>query len=162
MIHAAKPFFDIIPLTPQNIFAMNNIFIQSVNNSYGYFPDFFKKKLIKQHSVPHLLKAYISPKSYILLARQKNQWLGYCIARQSIDEPSSLLWLYVKPETRGSGLGASLVRQVQSKTTANGISSLQLVTHDQEDFFMSQGFQVVRRVPGLLAGVDMSVMEWSS
>ena len=140
---------------------MNILFMQSINTSYSYFPDSFKKTLKSQHNKSNILRAYLSPRSGIILGLYQNILQGYSIFRLDSEEPSTLLWLYVATGARGSGLGSRMVEATHNQVRDYGSSGIRLVTHDQADFFSNHGYVQLRRIPGLLAGVDMTSMELS-
>ncbi len=148
----------IVNMRLQDIAKMNTLFIQSMRADYRYFPPEFRNKLIRDHSVLRLIRAYLSPKSNIILVSVNGVVRGYCVIRLERTEPATLLWLYVDTASRGLGVGKKLVLDAVQRAKSHGSPAMQLVTHDRDDFFMNAGFSRVRRVSGMLAGVDMSIM----
>lgn len=153
-----KGDIHVVCMRLRDISIMNTLFIQSMESDYGYFPPAFKCKLIRDHSPFRLMKAYFSPKSTITLVSANGAIRGYCVIRLERTEPATLLWLYVDSASRGLGVGKRLVLDAVQRAKSYGSPSIQLVTHDRDDFFFHTGFSRVRRVSGMLAGVDMSIM----
>lgn len=142
----------------RDILTMNTLFVHSMKSDYGYFPSEFRNKIIQDHSLPRLTRAYLSPKSSIILATVDGVVRGYCIIRLERTESATLLWLYIDSASRGLGMGKRLVLDAIQRAKLYGSPAMQLVTHDRDDFFLHTGFSRVRRVSGMLAGVDMSIM----
>jgi predicted N-acetyltransferase YhbS len=67
--------------------------------------------------------------------------------------------MYVSPDQRGRKLGESLLRAAIETAESHHARVLQLVTHDKEDFYERYHFTPLRRIPGLIGGADMTVME---
>ncbi len=60
--------------------------------------------------------------------------------------PDLTPWLagvYVAPDHRRSGLGATLVRRVMQEAAALGVARLYLYTHDRMSFYRTLGWQVI-------------------
>lgn len=141
---------------------LNRFFMQSIDEGFDYFNDSFKKTLAKQHNLPRLAKAYLSPKAALFVVKDRAQvdsLHGYCFVRQ--DGPIAYLyWMYVQPAVRGSGLGVRLLDAAMHEARRRKVDSLQLITHDKEEFYARAGFVPIRHVSGLLGGADMVMMEY--
>lgn len=141
---------------------LNKLFIQSIDDGFGYFNSSFKRLLAKQHNLPRLTKAYFSPKAALFVAKdgpQMSKLQAYCFVRQ--DGPIAYLyWMYVHPSVRGMGLGERLLNTAMDEARRRNVDSLQLITHDKEGFYKRAGFVPIRHVSGLLGGADMVMMEY--
>lgn len=140
---------------------LNKLFIQSIDDGFGYFDDSFKETLAKQHNLPRLVKAYLSPKASLFVAKEGSQideLKAYCFVRQD-GLIAYLYWMYVQPSVRGTGLGTRLLDTAMDEARRRNVDSLQLITHDKEAFYQRAGFVPIRHVSGLLGGADMVMME---
>lgn len=150
---------SIRPARINDIIRLNKLFIQSIDTDFTYFSDSFKKKLASQHSIPRLAKAYLSPFAQLILAWDGHELVGYCLLRSEPKSLSYLHWMYVRPDQRGRKLGESLLQAAIETAESHHAHALQLVTHDKEEFYARYHFTPLRRIPGLIGGADMTVME---
>ena len=88
---ADQSSFRVRPMHIGDVPSMNTLFIQSMDIDYDYFPDYFKKKLIRDHSKLKLYRSILSPKSYVLLAAAGHSLIENCIVHLEKAEPATLL-----------------------------------------------------------------------
>ena len=144
----------------RDIAPMHHLFAQSVDDSFTYFPDEYRAKLRRQHNLPRLFKAHISPKAHFLLLGHGMQDIGYCLLRFQQDR-AYIFWMYVDPGFRGIGAGERLLRAAVEQSRLRNMTALELVTYDKEAFYAKYGFVPLRHVAGLVGGVDMVIMEYA-
>lgn len=150
--------YSVRQMRAQDVSNMNTLFVQSMDTDYHYFPNTYKQELIKDHSKLKLLRSILSPKSCVLIANSQQVMVGYCIIRLERLEPATLLWIYVDARARGMGIGRELVSETFRRAKHHRSPAIQLLTHNREEYFAQQGFSTLRRIPGMLAGVDMIIM----
>ena len=76
--------------------------------------------------------------------------VGFCLA---IPGQSRLQALYVHPEHSGLGIGAGLLRAVESRCHAAGIEELELnASFNAESFYPATGYTPIRETTQALAG----------
>lgn len=143
----------------QDIRAMRDIFCRSIDDSFDYFPVDYRNKLRRQHNLPRLAKACLSPKAHFMLLAHGAEDIGYCMVRFQ-QSKAYLFWMYVDPGSRGIGAGELLLQAALKVADSYGKDALQLVTHDKEQFYAKYGFTSLRCVAGLVGGVDMVIMEY--
>jgi ribosomal protein S18 acetylase RimI-like enzyme len=143
-----------------DVFTMNNLFMQSIDDSFTYFPVSFKRRLRREHNIPRLVKAYFSPKAVFLLLSNNGSDVGYCLVRTQANR-ANLLWMFVSPGCRGKHAGEKLLLAALDGARQRDLDAVELVTHDKEDFYSRYGFVAKKRVAGLVGGVDMTIMEHS-
>lgn len=71
------------------------------------------------------------------------------------DGPDRLLRsLVVKPERRGAGFGAAILRAIEQAATDEGVAALYLLTTTAEPFFRRHGYEAAERAaaPDAIAG----------
>lgn len=76
--------------------------------------------------------------------------------------PDLTPWLagvYVAPDHRRTGLGATLVRRVMQEAAALGVGRLYLYTHDRMTFYRTLGWQVI--APYEYRGYLVTVMSYA-
>lgn len=147
------------PVRIQDLAVLNKLFVQSIDTDFTYFTEPFKKTLVQQHNLPRLIKAYLSPHAQPILAWQANQAVGYCLLRSEPQSITYLHWMYIQPDQRGLKLGEMLLQRAIKLAESNQSRVLQLVTHDKESFYQRYNFERRHRIPGLIGGVDMTIME---
>ena len=138
---------------------MHQLIVRSVDDSFTYFSDEYRAKLRRQHNLPRLFKAHISPKAHFLLLGHGMQDIGYCLLRFQQDR-AYIFWMYVDPDFRGIGAGERLLRAAIEQSRLRNMVGLELVTYDKEAFYAKYGFASLRHVAGLVGGVDMVIMEY--
>ena len=116
-----------------------------------------EKRLAKMQA--HLDEVIV-PGTYIATDDDGNLLGSAAIVSSDMDtHPEWSPWLasvYVAPEHRRKGVGASLVRHVMQQARQAGMTTLYLFTPDQEHFYGTLGWQVLVR-EGYL-GHDVVVM----
>lgn len=142
-----------------DVITMNKLFVQSVDDSFGYFPSYYKKKLCKEHNLPRLVKAYFSPKARFSLLSTAGHDIGYCLLRTQANR-AYLYWMYVQSGYRGLRAGEKLLFAALENARHLGMEVVELVTHDKEGFYLKYGFVPIKRITGLVGGVDMTIMEY--
>jgi GNAT superfamily N-acetyltransferase len=142
-----------------DVVKMNNLFVQSVEESFNYFPLYYKKKLCKEHSIPRLIKAYFSPYAHFNLLSLEGRDIGYCLLRTHANR-AYLYWMFVQPDYRGLNAGRSLLFAALDTAQRLGMEAVELVTHDKEGFYIKYGFISIKRIVGLVGNIDMTVMEY--
>lgn len=142
-----------------DIISMNKLFVQSVDHSFEYFPIHYKKKLRKEHNIPRLIKAYFSPKTHFSLLSVDRHDIGYCLLRTQARR-AYLYWMFVQPSFRGLHAGERLLFAALETARRLDMEAVELVTHDKEGFYLKYGFVSIRRIAGLVGGVDMTIMEY--
>lgn len=152
--------FELRGMRLADVFSMNNLFVQSIDDSFTYFPAAFKKRLRREHNIPRLAKAYFSPKAIFMLLSMNDSDIGYCLVRMQANR-ANLLWMFVRPDCRGKHAGERLLLAALKAARQHNLDAVELVTHDREDFYSKYGFVTIRRVAGLVGGVDMTIMEHS-
>jgi GNAT superfamily N-acetyltransferase len=70
--------------------------------------------------------------------------------------------LYVKPEARGRGIGAQLVRAAVARAAAEGIAELFLFTPEHKRFYAQLGWQEIARTALKGTAVDLMRIEPAS
>lgn len=90
------------------------------------------------------------PGTMLLLARERGQPVGFALARVILDD-SELLLLAVRPQARGRGQGAALVRAVADRAKRNGAVRLHLEMREHNPahrLYRHLGFREAGRRPG--------------
>lgn len=143
----------------RDIVPTRDLFYRSIDDDFSYFPLDYRDRLRREHDLARLSKAYLSPRASFILLTNKADRIGYCFLR-FIHSRAYLFWMYVDKEYRGIGGGARLLSSALDEVARHNATKIELVTHDKESFYSKYGFSTRCHVPGLVGGVDMTIMEY--
>lgn len=118
-----------------------------------------QRDVIASHSLPRLAKAQLDNRRILLVARDGNRVVGYCIGAVPQSGPSQLFWLYMEPQHRGTNTGLRLLSRMLKVMELRGAQDIFLATHDHRHYYERQGFKHVRAEDH--DGVSMDIMSFS-
>jgi ribosomal protein S18 acetylase RimI-like enzyme len=137
--------------------ALSRLFAEAVSRNFGYFPEWYQREIVREHSAMHLLLGYLHPSRIILTARDADRNLvGYAIGRAFRGGTGQIYWLYVDPSFRGRNTGLSLLAQMLRSQERKGAHAVSLATHDYRRYYERQGFNHHSQIE--THGVPMDIM----
>ncbi len=146
----------IAPASVTSLRALRQLFVQAVDRHFDYFPVAVQRRVVRDHSLPQLLKATLDPRRVILTAKADGKLIGYAIGAAPTNGPAQLFWLYVDPEFRGSNTGLSLLSRMLKVLAGKGAGEVSIATYDHRSYYERQGFQYVETT--IVNGVQMDIM----
>ena len=135
--------------------ALRNLFVEAVGGHFGYYPLEYRSTILRQNRLYHLALAHLHPRRPVYVAADEGQLLGYVIAGHD-GRAGHIYWLYVDPTSRGQNLGLKLLSKALRDFERQGITRVELNTHDHQRYYRRQGFTPVREWE--LQGVPMTLM----
>jgi predicted N-acetyltransferase YhbS len=142
--------------SPTSLLALNRLFSRAVTQHFSYFPESVQRKVIRDHSIPRLIRATIDPRRVILVAKCEGKIIGYAIGAAPAVGPAQLFWLYVDLKFRGENTGLSLLSRMLKHLAAMGARQVSIATHDHRAYYERQGFKFAEKK--LINGVDMDIL----
>lgn len=102
------------------------------------------------------------PQTWLLLdLKERIIGTGSLLVHDMTDNQELSPWLaniYIHPDYRGHGYGKVIVRHVMAQAQALGFARLYLFTEDQQAFYQTLGWQLLKTQ--LYEGEWVSVMQW--
>lgn len=135
--------------------ALRRLFIEAVGGHFGYYPQEYRELILAQNRMHHLALAHLHPRRPVYVAEQNGRLMGYVIAGRD-GEAGHIYWLYVDPTSRGQNLGLKLLTRALRDFERQGLSRVELNTHDHQRYYGRQGFKTTREWE--LHGVPMTQM----
>jgi GNAT superfamily N-acetyltransferase len=132
------------------------MFTHAVTTHFTYFPEFVRRRVIADHSLPKLLLATLHPRRIVLTARSRGRLIGYAIGAAPAQGPAQLFWLYVDPDHRGANVGLSLLSRMLKLLANRGASIVSLATHDHRRYYERQGFKFLQKAT--VDGVKLDIL----
>jgi ribosomal protein S18 acetylase RimI-like enzyme len=136
--------------------ALSRLFKQAVESHFDYFPPAVRRRVIAEHSVPHLLRATLDRRRVVLVARRGQELVGYCLGAAPTHGPAQIYWLYVNPDARGANLGLNLLSRMLKLLAARGARDISIATHNHRRYYERQGFKFLHQTTA--DGVSLDVM----
>ncbi len=108
-----------------------------------YPTEYISNFLQQAYSTEALLESISNPGSIFLVAKNRNQVIGFCHFDDMGNGPE-LLRLYVIPSGWGAGIGTHLLHLIESSLIARGLSEYFCYVHSQNEigkaFYHKMGF----------------------
>ncbi len=141
---------------------LRRLFTRAVAEDFNYFPEAYRRQVLRDNNLPRLMVAAIRPARILLGSWWDDNLIGYSIAGINGNDTGKIYWLYVAPEGRGQNLGRSLLERSLQVMRRRGMNRVSLVTHNYGDYYTKFGFQTEKRQQ--LYGVPMNIMsyQWPS
>jgi ribosomal protein S18 acetylase RimI-like enzyme len=139
--------------------SLNKLFNYALISDFGYFNNSYLETVSRANRPLKLATAIIHPSRLVLGVYNSSGLVGYSISTIQPNQTAYLFWLYINPNLRGEGIGKQLLNDTESHLLAKKVTLLELVTHNQAEFYLRQGFEKNQVLPDYLAGVDMYAMK---
>lgn len=125
-------------IQPKDWRKFHRLFKKIINEDFGAYPEKMRLDSCKARNI----KKGLGAKKVILVAKNKAKIVGFLIG---VSQPSGLgfiNWLAVKKESRGLGIGNSLIQTWQKKAKAMGCHKLCAETSNLKNktFYEKMGF----------------------
>ncbi|HUD11521.1 MAG TPA: GNAT family N-acetyltransferase [Candidatus Saccharimonadia bacterium] len=124
--------------------ALNRLLTSAVEAHFSYFPASVRRRVIREHSVPKLLRATLDSRRVILVAWSDGKIIGYCLGAAPKAGPAQIYWLFVEPGNRGSNIGLNLLSHMLRLLAAKGARTISIATHDHRRYYERQGFKFLK------------------
>lgn len=134
------------------------LFKRALESDFAYFSPEYREAVARQHSRVKLTVGSIHPQRLFLGAYQQKELIGYSISSYK-DNQSFLYWLFITPQLRKQHLGRELLKQTEHHLCKRGVDSISLVTHNQEPFYTSHGYNTEKEFIDDNSGVKLNSMQ---
>lgn len=98
--------------------------------------------LLERNGLP--TRDLVSSRPEFVVAYDREELIGTG-ALEPYGSTALLRSIVVAPDRRGTGLGQRIVRELEQRARAAGISQLVLLTETAASFFESQGYRIIER-----------------
>jgi ribosomal protein S18 acetylase RimI-like enzyme len=146
------------PIKLGDALKLRRLFKKVLYRDFSYFPGEYLEQVERQNSLYKLGKAIISKNRLLLGLYNKRKLVGYVIADMHDPKENYVFWLYVSPDMRGGGNGADLFNKALDSMSNRGAHSVYLMTHSNEDFYKSFGFDTIHSNSNVFEGITMHEM----
>jgi GNAT superfamily N-acetyltransferase len=136
--------------------ALRRMFVRAVWEHFAYFPADVQRRVIADHSLPHLMLAAVDRRRILLTAHAGGRLIGYCLGAVPNHGPAQIYWLFVEPGQRGHNTGLSLLSRMLKLLENRGATQVAIATHDHRRYYERQGFK--RTGTRVVDGVTMDIM----
>jgi ribosomal protein S18 acetylase RimI-like enzyme len=137
---------------------LNKLFNAALQTDFAYFNPNYLNEVVYANRLSKLRLATVHPSRLIIGVYKSNKLLGYSISSIRAQNRAYLFWLYLDPNLRGQGLGKNLLSTTEAMLKRKNINTIDLVTHNQTQFYERFGFEMNKILPEYIAGVDMYAM----
>jgi ribosomal protein S18 acetylase RimI-like enzyme len=145
-------------ITIRDCYTLKKLFNRALSEDFAYFPGSYVDSLAKEHSWARFARARFQPSRLLLGMFDNHQLVGYLIADYADPMDADIFWLYVVPESRSKGYGRALLKRGLMDMADAGVSHIYLITHQQQKFYESLGFETLGMRDDLFDGITMAEM----
>ena len=145
-------------IKPKGVLSLSRLFKKALQQDFSYFPSKYLKEVKRLNSYSRLLRASTDKKRQLLGLYDGRKLVGYSISGISSSNEGYIFWVYIRPEMRGLGFGKELIQKTLTNLKKSGVSNVQLMTHQFEDFYKSMGFDTIYKNDELFNEIVMYEM----
>ena len=146
------------PIKIRDLSKLRKLFKKALIRDFAYFPGEYLEEVERENTLFKFLKAKQNSQRLLLGLFEGKRLIGYAIADVSKPDDNFIFWLYVIDESRGSGHGKDLLKDVLSRMHKKGATEVKLMTHQLQDFYKSSGFDIFNENKDLFEGITMYEM----